>query len=252
MTLKFSIITCTWNSEPYLEQSIASVLAQDYPEVEYIFIDGGSTDGTLERIAAIARPVKVLHDVRGGIGRAMNEGIRMSTGDIVAHIHSDDYYLDPGVLSRVAIAFRETGCEWLFGRELTDINGRQEKETYRVPRYSYPTLLRRNFISHPATYVRRRIFEEHGMFDESFRLAMDYEFWLRIGKVHVPMQLDDYLAAFRRHSGSATVANRLESLNEEFRARFLHGRLFEYPEFVLRYPVRRLQLWNRMRSDFSS
>lgn len=252
MTPKFSIITCTWNSEPYLEESIASVLAQDYSDVEYIFVDGGSTDGTLERIATIARPTKVLHGVQGGIGKAMNEGIRAATGDIVAHMHSDDYYLDANVLSRVANAFVATNCDWLFGRVLSDINGTLEKERYRVPRYSYSTLLRNNIIPHAATFVRRRIFDEHGVFDESFRLAMDYEYWLRIGKSHSPVQLDDYLAAFRRHSLSATVANRLKSFNEDFRARFAHGRLRDYPEFALRYPVRRYKLWRSTRSQFYS
>ena len=248
MTLKFSIITCSWNSEPYLEDSIASVLAQDYPDIEYIFVDGGSTDGTLERIAAIARPIRVLHGVQGGIGRAMNEGIRAATGDIVAHLHSDDYYLDASVLSRVAKTFVATDCGWLFGRVLSDINGNLEKEGYRVPPYSYRTLLRNNIIPHAATFVRRHIFEEHGMFDESFRLAMDYEYWLRIGKAYSPAQLNDYLAVFRRHSGSATVANRMKSFNEDFKARFAHGRPWEYPEFALRYPVRRFKLWRSTRS----
>jgi len=252
MTLKFSIVTCTWNSEPYLEESIASVLAQDYPDVEYIFVDGGSTDGTLERIAAISRPVEVLHDVRGGIGRAMNAGIGAATGDIVAHLHSDDYYLDPGVLSRVAKAFVATDCAWLFGRILSDINGNLEKERYRVPRYSYRTLVRNNIIPHAATFVRRHVFEEHGMFNESFQLAMDYEYWLRIGKTYSPVQLDDYLSAYRRHSRSASVANRLKSLNEDFRARFAHGRVLEYPEFALRYPVRRFRLWRSMRPHVTS
>src|SRR5438309_10814003 len=100
--MKFSIITCTWNSEPYLEQSIASVLAQDYTDIEYIFVDGGSTDGTLERIQAVPRPVRLLENVRGGRTRAMNEGIAAATGDVIAHMHGDDTYLNHRVLSIVA------------------------------------------------------------------------------------------------------------------------------------------------------
>src|SRR5438045_551972 len=100
--MKFSIITCTWNSEPFLEQSIASVLAQDHTDFEYIFVDGGSVDGTLERIQRVPRPVKLLQNVRGGRTRAMNAGIAAATGDVVAHLHGDDYYLHPRVLSSVA------------------------------------------------------------------------------------------------------------------------------------------------------
>ena len=102
--MRFSIISCTWNSEPYLAQSIASVLAQDYPDIEYIFVDGGSTDGTLERIRSIPRPVKLIEDTRGGISRAMNRGIEAASGDVIAHLHGDDYYLHPRVLSMVAQA----------------------------------------------------------------------------------------------------------------------------------------------------
>src|SRR5437764_4865797 len=102
--MMFSIITCTWNSEPYLAQSIASVLAQDYPDIEYIFVDGGSTDGTLERIRSIPRPVRLIENVRGGVSRAMNRSLAAATGDVVAHLHSDDYYLRPDALSLVAEA----------------------------------------------------------------------------------------------------------------------------------------------------
>jgi len=107
--MKFSIITCTWNSEPHLAQSIASVLAQDYSNFEYIFVDGGSTDGTLERIRSIPRPVRLIENVRGGVPVAMNRGLAAASGDVIAHLHSDDYYLHPHVLSRVAEAMKRTG-----------------------------------------------------------------------------------------------------------------------------------------------
>lgn len=240
--MKLSIITCTWNSLPFLEQSISSVLAQDIKDIEYIFVDGGSDDGTLERIAQVPGNVKVLNNVRGGIARAMNEGILAATGDVVAHMHSDDYYLTTDVFSKVLDAFEQTGCRWLFGRIMSDIEGVLEKERYTVPPYGYTTLLKRNIIPHAATFVRRDVFSQFGLFDGSYRLAMDYEMWLRIGKTYTPTQLDDYLAAFRRHPGSATESNRLRSFNEDFRARFSHGSLINYPEYALRYVIRRYRL----------
>src|SRR4051812_46578480 len=115
MPLTFSIITCTWNSAAYLPESIASVLAQTYPRIEYIFVDGGSTDGTLDQIRALKRPYRLLENVRGGVSRAMNEGMRVATGDVIAHLHSDDYYLEPDVLATVARQMEASGKNWLFG-----------------------------------------------------------------------------------------------------------------------------------------
>ena len=249
MTIRFSIITCTWNSERYLAATIASVLSQDYQNFEYIFVDGGSTDSTLTQIAAIKRPVRVLNDVRGGITRALNEGIKAATGDVVAHIHSDDYYLKSDVLSRVAHAFENSDCDWLIGRSVSDIDGQLVPEGYTPPPYSYSALLRGNFVPHAATFVRRGVFQRFGMFDERYRLAMDYEMWLRIGEVCTPISVSEPLAAFRRHVGSATQANRLASLNEDFKARFSYAPLSRYPEFVLRYAVRRFRLFAELNAS---
>ena len=145
--VKLSVITCTWNSLPFLEQSISSVLAQDVSDIEYIFVDGGSDDGTLERIARVPGNVRVLNRIRGGIGRAMNEGVRAATGDIVAHMHADDYFLGTQVFSQVLDVFEQTGCRWLFGRIMSDVKGTLEKERYTVPSYSYGTLLKTQLCS---------------------------------------------------------------------------------------------------------
>ena len=241
--LTFSIITCTWNSEPYLAQSIESVLAQDYPHVELIFVDGGSGDGTLERIRALPRPFRLVENVRGGISRAMNEGIRAATGDVVAHLHSDDYYLHPQVLSTVARHLRESGRHWLFGRILRDIGGTLQRESYVSPRYSYKRLLHRNFIPHPATFVQRDFLLRAGNFDTQLKYAMDYDLWLKLGGLGDPVQIDEPLAAFREHQGSLSTRDRLPALEEDFRVRLSHAganpvtRVLHY----MRYVVRRQQ-----------
>lgn len=245
MSLRFSIITCTWNSEPYIAQSIASVLEQDYQNFEYIFVDGGSTDGTLERINAIERDKIVLTNVRGGVARAMNAGIEAATGDVVAHLHSDDYYLNPSVLSDIARLIEVGGYSWIFGRAMSDMNdGRLLSESWAVPRYSYKRLLQGNFIPHQATFVRREIFSRIGAFDERYRYAMDYDFWLRLGKVAEPLQIDRHLVAFRRHAGSLTTSNYSASMSEDFRIRLQYSS--KSPGTIaihsLRYLVRRARL----------
>lgn len=240
--MKFSIITCTRNSLPYLRKSVESILNQDIGNFELIFIDGNSSDGTLEFIEGLNCNKKIVKGVAGGIAQAMNAGIQAATGDIIAHLHSDDYYLADDVLSRVAVHFEQSDHAWLFGRIMFDDEGRLTPETFVSPRYSYRRILMRNFIPHPATFIRREVFETCGMFSESLRYAMDYEFWLRIGRCYEPIQIDEPLAAFRRHDGSATHANFMRSFNEDFRVRLSHAGWFQIPEIFLRYLVRRYRL----------
>lgn len=220
--MKFSIVTCTWNSDPFLQQSIESVLSQDYPNVEHIFVDGGSTDGTLDCIRSLSGDVKLVTGITGGISIAMNAGIEIARGDVVAHLHSDDYYLHPQVLSHVEQVFKNTDAEWLFGRCLSDIDGQRFPENYVVPQYSYKRLLKTNFIPHPATFVKKRLFHRAGVFDISIRYAMDYDMWLRLGKLAEPIQLDAHLAVFRRHSGSLSTSNQLIGFRENHAVRMKH------------------------------
>jgi glycosyltransferase involved in cell wall biosynthesis len=243
MSLTFSIVTCTWNSAAYLPESIASVLAQDYPHIEYIFVDGGSTDGTLEQIRALKRPYKLLENVRGGVSRAMNEGTRIATGDIVAHLHSDDYYLHGRVLSEVARHLESSGRNWLFGRTRPIIKGELCSENYVSPRFSHARLLKGNFVPHPATFVRRELMQRAGGFDTNLKYAMDYDLWLRIGRNNEPVQLDDPLTAFREHEGSLSSATgtKLAAMAEDYQVRLAHASRnpLELAEHYARYLVRR-------------
>ncbi|HVL75548.1 MAG TPA: glycosyltransferase family 2 protein [Noviherbaspirillum sp.] len=233
MPLTFSIITCTWNSARYLDESIASVLAQDYPDFEYIFVDGGSTDGTLEKIRALDRPYQLLENVTGGVSRAMNQGLRAARGDVIAYLHSDDYYLRPDVLSLVARQLRLSGRGWLFGRTMSRVDAELRPDTYTAPRFSYSTLLRGNYIPHPATFVKRELMLAAGGFNTSLKYAMDYDLWLRLARLDEPVQLDDALTAFREHEGSLSSSSRtrLAAMAEDFRVRL---------SYCGRNPVRRL------------
>ena len=222
LNMKISVVTCTWNSEPYLAASIDSVLKQDYPNIEYIFVDGGSTDGTLARIAALPVKVTVLHGIRGGISHAMNEGWKVATGDVVAHLHSDDYYLHSNVLSRVSDAM-SNGAGWAFGRIVRDISGKQIPENYIAPVFTQRRLLRGNFIPHPATFLRRDWLEQAGGFDENLKYAMDYDLWLRLAQLGDPVVIPGALAAFREHTGSLSTHNRLAAMQEDYSVRKKHS-----------------------------
>lgn len=217
--MKFSIITCTWNSAATLPETIASVNAQRGVEVEHIFVDGGSKDDTLAQIQQMSPQARVLHDVGGGISRAMNEGIRAATGDVVAHLHSDDYYRDAAVLADVAQALA-SGAAWAVGR----IDVLKPEGLEQVPANPRP-LNPRNFvrgavsIPHPAVFIRREVFGECGMFDEKLRYAMDIDLWMRLLPLHQPVQVARALAVFREHAGSVSTANVLAARAEELAVR---------------------------------
>lgn len=242
--MKFSIITCTWNSAAFLSETISSVCGQTFQDIEFVFVDGGSTDGTLEQIEKVDSAKQLLCDVRGGIAVAMNKGIEAARGDIVMHLHSDDYLLHPGVLQRVQQVFEKTGCEWLFGRILNERDGGLYAETYIAPEYTYKALVRANFVPHAATFVRRSLYERAGGFKESLRYAMDYDMWLRLGLLAEPIQIRDALSVFRRHEGSTTEKNRLGSFDEDYavRRQYLGGNWVAHCEHALRYQVRRQRL----------
>lgn len=244
---KISVITCTWNSEPYLADSIASVLSQDYPNIEYIFIDGGSTDGTLDRIRAINRPCKLVTGIGGGISRAMNEGIRVATGDIIAHLHSDDYYLHPQVLSRVASELEHTDRQWLVGGMVKDKNGSLVPETRNALAFSFSRLLGGKYlVPHPATFVSRALFEKVGLFDEGLRYAMDWDLWLRIGSVgQVPAEMAEPLTAFRAHQGSLSTRKIFAARREELKVRFRYAKYAPsaFAGYLARFFVRTGRLW---------
>lgn len=244
MQPKVSVITCTWNSEAFVAETIASVNLQTYRNIEHVFIDGGSSDRTLEIIAEMAPSAVIRHNVRGGISNAMNEGVRAASGDIICHLHSDDYFSDSNVLTDVVSSFDQTGCDWLFAR--TNIfDGQQIRSPgWLMPEVNFLRLLRGNFIAHPATFLKREVFDRYGLFDTELRYAMDYDLWLRIARENLPHHLDRRTTVFRQHQGSVSSANPLPALAEDFAVRRRHlpagkGALFVH---WLRYQYRRQRI----------
>jgi glycosyltransferase involved in cell wall biosynthesis len=220
---EFSIVTCTWNSAATLADTLASVRAQTCQDIEHIFVDGGSTDATLEMIDAypLARKL-LLCGVTGGISRAMNQGIAAARGTIVAHLHSDDYYAANDVLASVAAGLAESGRAWLFGAIEVLREGRLSAPP-AMPAFSYFSLAAgKAFIPHPATFVHRALFARVGGFDQTLRYAMDIDLWLRLAAISAPAILERPLAVFREHAGSLSSANKIKARQEEFSVRRRH------------------------------
>lgn len=234
---RFSIVTCTWNSAATLGDTLASVRAQTCRDLEHVFVDGGSQDGTLGLVAAHPLPKQVLREVGGGISRAMNQGILAARGEFVAHLHSDDYYAAPDVLEQVARRFDESGAAWVVGQVQVLKDGRL-LPPYAMQPFSYRAYASgRAAIAHPAVFVRREVFARVGMFDEGLRYAMDIDLWLRLGAHAAPALLERPLTVFREHAGSVSSANKILARREEFavRRRYMGRAPLAFAIYCLRY-----------------
>ena len=221
-TPTFSIVTCTWNSAATLADTLASVQRQTCRDVEHIFVDGGSTDATLDMIAAYPGRKRVLREVKGGISRAMNQGIEAASGEFVAHLHSDDYYAGDDVLASVAERFASEGVDWVFGT-IQVLKDGQLVPPYPMRPFSYRAFAAGHAsVPHPAVFIRRSAFGRVGVFDEGLKYAMDIDLWLRLGRVARPATLDRPLTIFRDHAGSVSSANKIKARQEEFQVRRRH------------------------------
>lgn len=208
---KISIITPSYNQAQFIEQTILSVLSQNYPNLEYIIMDGGSTDGTVDILKKYQSKLTWFSERDKGQSHAINKGLKIATGEVMGYLNSDDLLL-PGVLLKVGRIFaRRKDCMWVTGKcKLIDEDNceiRSAITTYKnfwLKNYSYKMLLILNFISQPATFWRKSlIFDKWiGFFDESLEYSMDYDYWLRLGKYFPPNIIDDYLAKYRIHRTS--------------------------------------------------
>jgi len=219
---KITIVTPSFNQGHFIEETIKSILDQGYPDLEYIVMDGGSKDNTVEILKKYDSRLRWSSGRDKGQSDAINKGIRQATGDIIAYLNSDDLY-EPGALKKAAdYLVKNPERLWCTGRcRIIDTEGKEVRrlitgyKNFLLGRYSYNILLVTNFISQPATFLRREAFERFGLFDETQHRVMDYEFWLRLGASHAPGIIDDYLASFRVHPASKTSSAFHSTFREE-------------------------------------
>jgi glycosyltransferase involved in cell wall biosynthesis len=180
--------------------------------IEHLVIDGGSTDGTLAILDA-APGVRYISEPDRGLSDAVNKGIRMAGGEVVGWLNADDVYL-PGALARAGAAFAAApDALWATGGCLIlDDHGHEIRravtayKSFFLRRYSYGLHLVQNFVACPATFVRRSAFDRVGLLDERFRYSMDYDLWLRLGRLRPPVVIDEPLAGFRMAEGSLSMS----------------------------------------------
>ncbi|MDB5013585.1 MAG: glycosyl transferase family 2, partial [Daejeonella sp.] len=186
--MKISIITVVYNNEATISEAIQSVLAQKNIQLEYIVIDGGSTDNTLKVINNYKDRINCLiSEADEGLYDAMNKGIRSATGDIIGILNSDDIYTDCYVISDVVEQFElDPKLDILYGNLLyvkVD-NTSQIVRRWNSKPYYNQFFEDGNVAPHPTVFLKKKVYEEAGLFDLSYNLAADYEFLLRTFKMY--------------------------------------------------------------------
>ena len=211
---RITIITPSFNQAPFIAQCIDSVLDQHYPNLQYIVLDGGSTDGTLDILRGYRDRIVWKSEPDRGQADAVNKGLRAAEGEIIGWLNSDDYYL-PDCLSHVIECLaRNPDAAMVYGRALmVDRDGDTIRE--------YPTfdlkrddLRRKCSLCQPAVFVRRRALAEVGLLNEAMDICLDYDWWLRLGRAHQLVFCAHMLAASRHYGATKTAARRLRALVE--------------------------------------
>jgi glycosyltransferase involved in cell wall biosynthesis len=180
--MKISIITVSFNSAKTIRQTIESVLAQDYEDLEYIVIDGASKDGTVEILESFGDKIKFISEPDKGIYDALNKGVKMATGEVVGTIGGDDFYPNSQVISHVAKIFEEAKTDAVYG-DIQFINADDELKIVRywqAGEYDIKNWLKGWMPPHLCFYLKKSLIEKYGYYQTDFTCAGDYELMLRI------------------------------------------------------------------------
>jgi glycosyltransferase involved in cell wall biosynthesis len=244
--LTVSIITVCKNRKNLIANAINSIEAQDYPHIEFIIVDGGSTDGTIELISTHPRVDKFISEPDNGIYHAMNKGIKMASGDIIAFLNSDDSYVSKDVISNIIRKFHEKNADAVYG----DIIYIQEDEK-NVKRYWKAGKYRTNSFKwgwmppHPAFFVKKEVMVKHGDFIETLTLSADYEMMLRLIHYHGIFieYLPKVLVSMRLGGASnQNISNRLIA-NKQDKMAWQYNNI--KPNYMTTWlkPIRKLPQW---------
>ena len=223
--MKVSIVTVTYNSAQTLVDAMKSVLEQTYHDIEYIIVDGASTDSTIDIIRQyelqFKNRLKWISEKDDGIYDAMNKGIQLATGDVVGILNSDDYFTSSDVIARMVAAFSD-GVDAVYG----DVHFIHDGELDKVVRYYSskpfrPFWLRFGFMpAHPSFYCKREVFEKAGLYKTDYLIGSDYEMMVRLFMVHkinakyLPL---DFVTMRIGGASTAGVRSRLQLIKDDVR-----------------------------------
>lgn len=207
---KISIITVTYNAEKHLQQTIDSVISQDYPDIEYIIVDGMSNDGTWDIIWKNKHFFShIIHEKDDGLYEAMNKGIAVSTGDIIGIINSDDWYNHDMFIKVVNVFNRNKDVDVVYGKmAIVNADG-----TYHIGKKVTPDELWYKMIPHPTVFVKKDMYLKFGIFDTRYRIVADYDLVMRLYLNRIRFYFLDEVISFFRLGGISTT-NILQAARE--------------------------------------
>lgn len=225
--MKISIITVTYNSSRTIEDTIKSVLQQSYKDYEYLVIDGGSQDETIDIIKSYEPEfngrLRWISESDKGMYDAMNKGIKMASGDVVGILNSDDYYTTANVLSEIVKVFADSNIDAVYG----DIHFIRDGQPERCVRYYSSRLFHRRWLrygfmpAHPSFYARHTIYDNAGLYKTDYKIGADYEMMVRLFHGHrikakyLPM---DFVTMRTGGASTRNVQSRLTLIKEDVRA----------------------------------
>ena len=212
-----SIVTPSFNQARFLEYTLRSVLEQDYPNIEYLVVDGASTDGSLEIIKKYEKKLAWwVSEKDRGQAEAINKGLRKAKGEYIAWLNSDDMYARGAVRKAVGALQAEPALGMVFSNVFSIDADNQIFNTMRYSAYGLVDLMAFNIIGQPGVFMRRAALEQAGYMDLNYHYLLDHQLWLRIASKAPIRYVDDYFAAARFHADAKNVAMAAEFGREAF------------------------------------
>lgn len=220
MTIKISVITIAYNSEKTIEKTIKSVLNQSFKDFEYIIVDGGSTDSTVDIIKSYESKfngrLKWVSESDNGIYDAFNKGINLSTGDYIGFINSDDWY-QHNALEMLEVSLSESKPDVIFGL-LNVWEGNNLVWVY----CNFCSTIHKESLAHPSTFISRDTYEQHGLYSLDYKSASDYEMFIRLYQAGCRFKyVDTTFANFARGGVSGTSVGYFETLKIKLRFKYI-------------------------------
>ena len=226
--MKVSIITSCFNREKTIAQAIESVLSQDYPNIEYIVVDGASKDNTLAIINRYTGRIShIISEPDKGMYEGINKGIRAATGDIIGLLHSDDFLYSTNTISRIVERFEETQADFIYGNGLfVDFdNTNKVVRNWIGGKYSKWKVRHGWLPLHPTCYIRKACIDKWGLYDESYKIAADSDFLFRyLYEANLKVEyLNEYIVRMRMGGLSTDSKRRKMMWEEDIRMYKSHG-----------------------------